>query len=183
MPDRTLNRQVTWLLLSSAVLSVALARGAAGERHASWTATVPRPPASEQRLTAIEQRLLALTNEARQQAHLPLLRTSEVLQQVARAHSANMAKQEKLDHILDGKNPFQRLKEAGYRYRRAGENVATGSPDFTPEQVFAAWMKSPTHRENILHPEYTEIGIGVARSASGDLYYTQVFGKPRAAGN
>ena len=38
------------------------------------------------------------------------------------------------------------------------------------------WMNSKVHRENILDPAFTEIGIGVARNDKGEVYYTQDFG-------
>ena len=55
-----------------------------------------------------------MTNKARAKEKLPPLKLNSVLTKVARAHSANMAKQEKMEHELDGKNPSQRIKEAGY---------------------------------------------------------------------
>jgi uncharacterized protein YkwD len=38
-------------------------------------------------------------------------------------------------------------------------------------------MNSEPHRENILKPEYDEIGVAVAKSDKGDRYWVQVFGK------
>src|SRR5205807_320948 len=95
--------------------------------------------------------------------------------EVARAHSANMAKKEKMEHVLDGKNPAQRVKSAGYRYRRMGENIAY-STQLRPKRVVAGWMNSPMHRENILNEKFREIGVGIARDKDGNVYYTQVFG-------
>src|SRR6185436_20656588 len=46
-------------------------------------------------------------------------------------------------------------------YIYAGENLAEGFDDNTT--VMDAWMNSPTHKENILKPEFREIGIGGAR--------------------
>jgi uncharacterized protein YkwD len=43
-----------------------------------------------------------------------------------------------------------------------------------------AWMESKLHRENILGPNYTDIGLGTARDQNGQIYYTQVFTKPQA---
>jgi uncharacterized protein YkwD len=131
------------------------------------------------KLSAVEKQILDLTNQARKKADLQPLRPNKILFQVARAHSANMAKQRKLQHDLDNKTPFQRIKEAGYRYSRAGENIAGGSPEFGARAIFEGWMKSKAHRDNILNPEYTEIGIARATDASGETYFTQVFGKPR----
>jgi uncharacterized protein YkwD len=131
------------------------------------------------KLSPVEKQLLALTNKARKDAKLPPLRPNETLFQVARAHSKNMAKQQKAEHDLDGKTPFMRIKEAGYRYYHSGENIAVGTKNIPPTVVFDGWMKSEHHRKNILSPHYTEIGLGRAVSAKGDVYYTQVFGKPR----
>lgn len=128
-------------------------------------------------LCSEEQRLLELTNAERKKEKLQPLAPNAVLFKVARAHSANMARQEKMAHELDGKNPYTRLKEAGYRYRYAGENVAYGDVDL--DDVIKGWMDSPPHRKNILTPGFTEIGFGLARSEQGVVYYTQVFGTPK----
>lgn len=56
----------------------------------------------------------------------------------------------------DGSN-FDTVMSNSSRYYR-GENIAAGYP--TPQHVFDGWMESPGHRENILNPNYTYIGIG-----------------------
>jgi uncharacterized protein YkwD len=144
-----------------------------------WLAAAAGEDESKIKLSPKEKELLDLTNKARKEAKLPPLRPNETLIKVARAHSANMAKQEKLNHDLDCKTPFMRIKEAGYRYSYAGENIAAGTRNVPPAAVFDGWMKSKAHRENILGANFTEIGIGLAVSAKGEIYYTQVFGKPR----
>src|SRR5262249_33873372 len=101
-------------------------------------------------LSAEEQKILDLTNAERKKNDLPVLRANSLLTKLARAHSANMARQEKMAHDLDDKTPYQRLKDAGYAYARAGENVAQGDAGFTVEQIFKGWMDSKGHRENIL---------------------------------
>ena len=128
-------------------------------------------------MTKEEQKLVELTNAERKKKDLPALKPSPLLFKVARAHSANMAKQGKMAHDLDGKNPFQRLKDAGYTYFFAGENVAAGLDEL--DEVMKGWMESEPHRKNILSEKFTEIGVGVARDKKGEPYFTQVFGKPR----
>jgi uncharacterized protein YkwD len=127
-----------------------------------------------------EQAILDLTNKARKKEKLPPLKASEALFKVARAHSANMAKQGKMEHVLDNKNPAQRVKAGGYRYSYVGENVAAGN-GWSLEDVFQVWMDSETHKKNILAREFREIGIGIARDDGTKLYYTQVFASPRRA--
>lgn len=59
----------------------------------------------------------------------------------------------------DGKRPWEWIDRSEYDYIYAGENLAM---DFiTAEVVQAAFLKSPTHRKNILNPKYTEVGIAV----------------------
>src|SRR5436190_24218538 len=78
------------------------------------------------KLTDAEKRILELTNAIRRENRLPPLRVNATLVKCARAHSDNMAKQNTLAHTLDDKSPFDRLRDAGYRFRVAGENIATG---------------------------------------------------------
>lgn len=134
-------------------------------------------PEKELKISKAEQKLIDLVNESRKEQNLKPLVPDATLFKVARAHSANMAKQEKMAHELDGKNPAQRVKEAGYRYRSTGENIAAGDPRWPLTGAHKAWMNSKPHKQNILSKSYTEIGIGIATSKKGEKFYTQVFGR------
>jgi uncharacterized protein YkwD len=128
------------------------------------------------RITDDERTLFELINAERTKEGLPTLKPQAQLFEVARAHAANMAKQAKLEHKLDGKSTFDRIKATGYTYSLASENLATG--DVTQAEIVQAWMKSKSHRENILDAEFTESGIGLARDGMGATYYTQIFAVP-----
>jgi uncharacterized protein YkwD len=130
------------------------------------------------KLSKGEQTILDLTNKAREKEELPPLKPNVLLCKAARGHSANMAKQGELDHVLDGKNPADRVKETGYQWGSVGENIANGD-DLTPAGAVELWMNSPPHRKNILNKDYTEIGIGSARNDKGEVYYAQVFASRR----
>jgi uncharacterized protein YkwD len=137
---------------------------------------------AEFKLSADEQTLLDLLNKARAKEKLPPLKPNPVLFKVARAHSANMAKQKKMAHELDGKKPPQRVDEAGYDYRFVAENVGVSESEGEPvplADVHEEWMKSKAHRKNILSPKFQEVGIGLGRNKDGQVYYTQVFATPR----
>ncbi len=129
--------------------------------------------------TPTEAKIVELTNLERKKKELPPLLTNALLFKVAQAHSENMAKQGKMEHVLDGKKPGDRMREAGYKFARAHENIAKGDPQVPLEDLMKAWMESKGHRENILTEMCTEIGIGIAKDADGQVYYTQVFGKRR----
>jgi uncharacterized protein YkwD len=137
----------------------------------------------ELKSSKVEQELIDLTNEMRKAARLTPaapspgpLAANPKLMTAARAHAANMAALEKLDHTLEDKTFADRAKDAGYQYRLIGENIAW-SPE-TPKEVLEGWMNSPMHRENILKEEFTEIGVGVAKNQKGEQYWVQVFGTP-----
>lgn len=139
--------------------------------------------ADEIKMSPGEKEFLKLLNESREKEKLPPLKPNAILLKVARAHSENMAKQEKMAHELDGKKPPQRVDEAGYDYRSVGENVAfSEAGDCGPvpaADIHEQWMKSKVHRDNILAGKFEEVGIGIATNKKGQTYYTQVFGTLR----
>jgi len=130
------------------------------------------------KLSADEKKLLDLTNAEREKEDLPPLKANAILMKLARAHSENMAKQQKLDHDLDCKTPFDRLREAEYDYQRAGENIAQSGEQAAPSDILMLWLDSAPHRANIMSENYTEIGLGIAKNENGETYATQVFAKP-----
>ncbi len=144
---------------------------------AAWPDPKTEPKKGEFKLTAEELAVIDLTNaeRAKGEKKLPALKMNPKLMDAARKHAANMAAQEKMDHVLDEKNPADRAKAAGYKYRGLGENIAAGQE--TPKDVVKAWMDSPPHRENIMKGEYLEVGVAVVKSKTGDRYWVQVFGK------
>ncbi len=151
-----------------AVCGVGLAAGGGGKQKAP-----------ELKLSDAEKKLLELTNAERAKQKLPALKPNARLFAAARGHAANMAKLEKLEHKIDGLTPGGRAKKAGYRYAEIAENIAFGG--VTMEDIMRGWMGSKIHRENILGGEFTEVGLGLATSANGEVYYTQVFARPLQA--
>lgn len=87
----------------------------------------------------------------------------------SRLHSLNMADQNILAHELDGQDPTDRAREAGYS-GWATENIAQGYP--TPEDVVEGWLSSADgHCENMLDPNHNDIGVGYYNG-----WWTQKFG-------
>ena len=131
------------------------------------------PPALK--LSDDEKTILDLTNAERAMEKLPPLVPNALLFQAARDHTANMAKKGEMKHVLDGKDVVARLDDVKYDFRKCGENIAM-SDGASLKEIMKNWMESKGHRENILDPAFTEIGIGTARNDKGELYYTQEFG-------
>jgi uncharacterized protein YkwD len=131
-------------------------------------------------MTKQERRLLELVNKERVKADLPELRPHPLLFKAARGHSANMAKQRKMEHILDGKRPSQRVEATGYDWDKVTENLITADQTDVPlEKIVKGWMDSQIHRDNILMKDVTETGLGIATNAKGEIYYTQIFARQR----
>ncbi|MBI4497895.1 MAG: CvpA family protein [Chloroflexi bacterium] len=122
---------------------------------------------------ADEQRLLELVNTERTRAGLTPLVMDKGLQQVARAHSADMFQRRYFAHENpDGLSPFDRMRRAGISFRVAGENLAY-APNV--EVAHAGLMDSPGHRANVLRPEFRRVGIGVMATTLYGRMYTQAF--------
>jgi uncharacterized protein YkwD len=77
---------------------------------------------------------------------------------------------------VNGAKVLLRVKNAKYPVHKVGENLGMGG---LPGPIVQAWMASQKHRINILFPDYTEIGVGIAKDANGQLWYTQVFATPK----
>jgi uncharacterized protein YkwD len=75
----------------------------------------------------------------------------------------------------DGSTAIVRIKDTGYPYRRAGENIAAGC--FTTDALMQGWMDSPPHKRNILG-SYSQIGVACATAENGKRYWCVTFGLP-----
>jgi uncharacterized protein YkwD len=139
----------------------------------------PKSEAPKFEMTKDERTLMELINQERAKEKLPALKPQPILFQTARGHSANMAKQRKMEHVLDGKTPGQRVLAAGYDYGKVSENIATSEGRVTLPMIVKGWMDSGSHRENLLSDKVTETGLGLATNDKGETYYTQLFARPR----
>jgi uncharacterized protein YkwD len=127
---------------------------------------------------AIERRAFDILNQQRAGKGLQPLRWSEDAARVARLHSENMARYRFFSHEgRDGSHVNNRAKSLGIRgFSSIGENIAFNKGFRKPvEMACQHWMTSPGHRENILDRGWTESGVGVAVTADGSYYFTQVF--------
>jgi len=101
------------------------------------------------------------------------------LSEVARAHSEEMARFGYFSHqAAGGQSPADRLSAAGIIWVRVGENIASCE---TVVEAESAFMHEPrfehNHRWNILNPDYTRIGVGIASGSDGRLYITEDFAR------
>jgi uncharacterized protein YkwD len=149
-------------------MSAAIVAGALLSASAASAATTAPSSAT------LEAKVISLTNDARVKNGCGTVRTETKLTTAARAHSADMAKNNYFSHTgLNGSTFLTRSAAAGYT-TAIGENIAWGYK--TPDALVTAWMNSPGHRANILNCKAKSIGVGVGYKADGTPYWTQIFG-------
>ncbi len=125
-------------------------------------------------------KLYSLTNDERTELGLPALKENPRLTVAAEHKAADMFKKDYWSHFApDGGSPWDFIKGSGYQYEYAGENLAKNF--LFSKNVVDAWMNSPTHRENVVKKEYTEVGYAVVNGMLGGEETTlvvQMFGAP-----
>lgn len=106
------------------------------------------------------EKLYKLTNDIRQNNKLSPLKYSDKLAKAAQEKANDMFTKNYWAHYSpDGLTPWNFILEADYQYEYAGENLAKNF--MFSQGVVEAWMNSPTHRENILRKEYTDVGFAI----------------------
>ncbi len=146
---------------------------------------------------AFEEEVLRLTNEVRATGAncdsegmfgpTDPLTMNPNLRCSARLHSADMGEQGYFEHTaLDGRDPFERMNDAGYSGGTLGENIAMGQQ--TAAEVVNGWVESDGHCSNIMNSGFTELGVGYWEGEpenqffNGNKLWTQNFGAPLGGG-
>lgn len=109
-----------------------------------------------------ESRLVELANQERINNGLNSLEVSPLLYFAAFTKAEDMLANNYFEHYSpSGKSPWYFIRGAGYNYQMAGENLAINFK--SSDDVHAAWMVSPSHRDNILKYGYKDIGIAAVK--------------------
>ncbi len=121
-----------------------------------------------------EQMVVQLVNAERQKYGMPALYYDSSISDVARTKSQDMAVNRYFSHYSPTYGmASDMLLSFGITWSAWGENIASGQD--TPQEVVTAWMNSPTHRNNILSPNFAFLGVGYYVDSSGTPYWTQMF--------
>jgi uncharacterized protein YkwD len=145
-------------------------------------------------ISGFQDRVFSLLNDQRAANGLDPLQRVETLDSVAQSYSQAMMLATAggpvyLSHTgPDGSSLARRVSAGGYAWNTLGEDLGAGQK--TPEQVVAEWMGSPEHRDNILNPDFSDVGIGLAvgpgtwsggRLDPQVIWWTVDFGEPSTA--
>jgi len=142
--------------------------------------------------TTEEQSMLNALNAFRAQARVcgsrgsfpavPAVSWSCQLEAAALTHSMDMANNNFFSHTgSDGSSAGDRATRVGYVWSAWGENIAAGIPLSSVSAVMQGWIGSPGHCANLMGSNFTNIGAAKFSNPSStyNLYWTQVFGRPR----
>jgi uncharacterized protein YkwD len=120
-----------------------------------------------------ESEVFRLLNQVRAQNGMGAVKCDLKASAVARAHSQDMCTRGYFSHTSqDGRSHSARLKAGGVQFSSSGENIAWGYQG--PQKVHQGWMNSSGHRQNMLTPSWTRVGIGQV-NCGGKPYWTEVF--------
>lgn len=143
-------------------------------------------PATKPDLPESSQQIIKLTNELRQSKKLSKVEANADLTKAAQGFADYMAETSRYGHKADGKEPAERVKDAGYDYCLMAENIAYTfrvrgfTTDELARKLFTAWKESPKHLENMLDPDVMEMGAAIQVGESGYFFGVQVFGRPKS---
>lgn len=132
------------------------------------------PQVKKDKDTIFKEEIVTRTNEVRANVKLAPVKVDKLLAQVAQDMASDLASRGKLSHTdAKGRSLRKRIDDSTYPWKSIGENIAMGYT--SAKEFIAEWVKSETHKKNMLTADFNEIGIGLARSKDGDIYLVQVF--------
>lgn len=128
----------------------------------------------------LEDQVVALINHERAEAGLPPLTLRSQLTDAARLHAADQACKNFTSHTgSDGSTVGERVTRQGYTWMWVGENLYWGQLS-GPATVMTWWMNNTPHRNNLLNPVYTSVGVGYVflESSTYQKYWVVKFASP-----
>ncbi|GAA2611097.1 hypothetical protein Adu01nite_22780 [Paractinoplanes durhamensis] len=150
----------------------------AGGLLATAREDVTRADVSSNPNARMQQQVLALVNQNRRRGGCDSLSVDRRLIEAANEHAADMARRDYFAHESpNGDGSGDRMREAGYQWKRYGENIARNV--HSPYEVVDGWMHSPAHRENIMDCRLNQMGVGLAIDRDHTTYWVQDFATPQ----
>lgn len=171
-PGDRASRPTRRALLTLAIASslAACARGPMHQEMIDDIGYVPVDPA----------KALALINAYRAENGVAPLALDGELTRLARDYAGKLARAGRMSHELEPWGGLEkRLKDGGYAYETAGENLGQGYR--TIEQTIQGWKNSPAHDRGLKDADMTRMGIASVENPAkrGDVYWCLIFARPR----
>ncbi len=169
-----MSHPVRKLSIVAACLTALAPAGLAPASAGAATCANVNVPASRAPAAVMRAAVVCLVNQQRRLRHLPTLQVSPRLNRSAQGWTNTMVRTGVFSH---GANFAGRISASGYQWSFAGENIAAGFR--TPLAVVRGWMASTGHCQNLLNPDFGNVGTGVSARPLGPFggaTWTQDFG-------
>jgi len=157
--------RVALVVAAAATLAAAFAAGTAGGAERSWSAYLAPAGACSGAQDAaaaplVQKRAIrCLVNWARAQDSRRRLAPSRALRHAAALKGQKVATCNQFSHTPCNADVTAAVRASGYRFSMFGENLFAGtSGSASAREVVAAWLRSPSHRATLLHPEFQDFG-------------------------
>lgn len=141
------------------------------------TLVAPCAPQAQEALPNLRDlahQALELLNQSREEAgHKPLI-LNPALSILATRHSQEQANRRRISHhsYEFGLSTERRILISYPKVHRLAENVGRNR---SVKLLHEALLRSNGHRRNRMDPEFTHVGIGLARANGTSLYLTEIF--------
>lgn len=124
--------------------------------------------------------IIEATNELRINAGLRPLAPEPRLAAAAQEKIEDIRENKYFAHNSpDGVEVWDFIKDQGYSFRAAGENLAINYTD--TNTLINAWLDSPSHKQNLMQAQYRDIGVAVQTvefDGRSHIIIVQLFGDP-----
>ena len=153
-------------------------RDSSRDSEADEDKSAPRVSSTGTReIESLERQCLDEINRIRRNRGVPRLDFYAGLLPIARQYSRRMAEEQFFSHDdPQGRSVRERVEEADIKWRMVGENLAYSNGYINPVAAsLHGWMDSPTHRRNILDPDFRLTAIGAWIAPDGTVYFTEIF--------
>lgn len=132
----------------------------------------PQPQAQNTAYSYEQSEILRIINEIRAAHGLPGFIMTDQVNAAASVRAEETTRS--FSHTRpDGRECFSVVNDLGISAMTMGENIACGNS--SPEKTVEQWMNSEGHRNNILNPAFTTMGVGFARASDVYGYYWAQF--------
>ena len=135
---------------------------------------------------AVQSRAVTcLVNWARTQDRRSRLLQRPKLERASELKGRHVASCGQFSHTPCGSDVTAAVRASGYQFGAFGENLFVGTwGRVTARDVVGAWLQSPPHRANVLHPNFRHLGAAPTRAAglldgSDAVVWTATFASPR----
>ena len=172
MPRFNFNIQqiISAVLSLLTIIGVIIGGISSGSSIGSAPSPSPSPSASDSASgTFSQQQLIDATNDFRAQNGLAPVKANAALNDLAQDWAETVARTGDFKH----RPKFAQSYPAGWR--SASENIAGQPTGNNPRAFVNQWANSPGHRANMLNPDFTDLGVGIARANDGTYYAVQNF--------